>query len=174
MMSRKILLVLITVSVITGLVLFVPLPGTVFYKHTTYFWWGPSSPKEKTECGKGDAPFEFLEGIHYSNSNWNVAVEHSGDTEILTAKRSFLSNGGYGRTYQRLIIVKKNGRILKISYTARTGPSENAYKTVCETSENGTKKCQKVLMVYDLDSEKRIEFEIYYSVWDYLIACKTK
>ena len=155
-----------------GLLLFVPWPGMVLYRHYSYFWWGPSTPQERVECGSGDEPFEFIRGIHYER--WNVSVNRSGGMETVVAERSFLSNDGYGRTHQRLTLVRKDGRLVKIQYTVSTEPSENAYREMCYTLENGTRKCDMVLTVYDLDSRREERFTIYRTLWEYLGECKLK
>ena len=121
-------------AIVIGLVLFVPWPGMVFYKHYSLFWWGPSTPQEKVECKAGKAPFDFVKSINYNG--WNVSVKESDGIKTVIAERSFPSHDGYGITYQRLVLVEKNGRLVKVGYTSSTGPSENAYTETCYTLKN--------------------------------------
>ncbi|NJE02939.1 hypothetical protein [Thermococcus sp. MV11] len=167
---RKVLSV--GILIVIGILLFVPWPGRVFYEHYSYFWWGPSTPLEKVECKAGTAPFEFVRDISYES--WNVSVNRSDGIETVVAERSFLSNDGYGRTYQRLVLVRKDGRLVEVRYTSSTGPSENAYREICHTLENGTRECGLVLTVYDLEGRREERFTIYYTLWDYLRKCRLK
>jgi len=167
---RKVLSV--GILVVIGILLFVPWPGRVFYEHYSYFWWGPSTPQEKVECKAGTAPFEFVRGINYES--WNVSVNRSSGIETVVAERSFLSNDGYGRTYQRLVLVRKDDRLVEVRYTSSTGPSENAYREICYTLENGTRECRRALVVYDLESRREERFVLYYTLWDYLRKCGLK
>ncbi len=167
---RKALALMLLVTVV--LLLSLPLPGVVLYKHHSYFYWGPSTPHDRLECGIGKKPFEFLDGFNYDR--WNVSVSRVGDVEKLVAERSFLSHDGYGITYQRILVVKKDGHVVEIHYTETTGPSKNAYKEVCYTLKNGTRVCNKVLTVYDLDSRRVESFIIYRTLWGYLRGCRAK